>query len=56
MKYGKIKINEISESDKEEILKEIVEDCILFAGDSYSDFAKSVTKMLVSKKIVEYAD
>lgn len=56
MKLGEISINELSEKDKDEILEEIIDDCILYAGDSYENFARSVTKMLVRNKIVSYGD
>lgn len=54
MKYGKKDIDKLKEDDVKAILESIVDYCVSYAGDSYSDFAQPVIKLLVSKKLVEY--
>ena len=56
MKYGKKDVYKLQEDDLRAILESIIDDCILYAGDSYSDFACSVIKLLVARKLVEYGE
>jgi len=56
LKYGKTKVNKLSIEEKEELLNEIIGKCVLFAGDSYEDFAQPVIKLLKKNGLVEYGD
>lgn len=56
LKYGKKYIEKLKEDDAKAILESIVDYCVSYAGDSYSDFARPVIKLLVSRKLVEYGE
>ena len=56
MKKGKKSVEGLGEYPKYEILKEITDLCIKYAGDSYEDFARPVIKLLVKSKLVEYGE
>lgn len=56
MKNGKVSINNLSTKDKEQILKEIIDDCVWYAGDSYENFARQVINTLYSNNLVEYGE
>jgi hypothetical protein len=56
MKYGKKPLNKLTEEQKSIILESIISDCIEYAGDSYSDFARPVISLLVKNKLVEYGE
>ena len=56
LKYGKKDIEKLKEDDAKAILESIVDYCVSYAGDSYSDFARPVIKLLVSRKLVEYGE
>lgn len=54
MKKGKKSVESLGEYQKYDVLKEIVDLCIEYAGDSYEDFSRKVVKLLVEKKLVDY--
>lgn len=56
MKYGKKDVYKLKEDDLRYILESIIDDCVRYAGDSYSDFARPVINLLVKKKLVEYGE
>lgn len=56
MRYGVIGVSKLSENQKDELLTEIIDKCVKYAGDSYEDFAIPVIKLLKSKKLVEYGE
>lgn len=56
MKNGKVSINNLNTKDKEQILKEIIDDCVWHAGDSYENFARQVINTLYSNNLIEYGE
>lgn len=56
MKYGVTGVNKLSEKKKNELLNEIIDKCVEYAGDSYEDFARPVIKLLVKNKLVDYGN
>ena len=54
MQKGTKTIENLSQKKKDELLQSIIDDCILYAGDSYSDFAQPVISCLVKSKLVAY--
>lgn len=56
MKYGKKQLNKLTEEQKNVILESIISDCVVYAGDSYSEFARPVISLLVKNKLVEYGE
>lgn len=54
MKYGKKDAENLSKDELVDILETIMDYCVTYAGDSYSDFAQPTIKLLVKKKLVEY--
>ena len=56
MKYGKKDAENLKREELIDILETIMDKCVLYAGDSYSDFARPVIELLVRKKLVEYGE
>lgn len=56
LKYGTKNIIDLTEKQKDNLLNEILDNCVKYAGDSYEDFARPVIKLLVKKKLADYGD
>lgn len=54
MQTGKKTVDKLTTAQMKELLNSIIKDCINYAGDSYADFGKAVTKTLHQKKLVDY--
>lgn len=54
MKYGKKFISELSQKEMEGLLQSIIDSCVEYAGDNYESFARDVTNLLKTKKLVDY--
>lgn len=56
MKYGTKCVKDLSENQRYNLLNEILDSCVRYAGDSYEDFARYAVKLLAKKKLVDYGD
>lgn len=56
MKYGKKDAENLKREELIDILETIIDKCVLYAGDSYSDFERPIIELLVRKKLVEYGE
>lgn len=54
MKYGKKKVANLKQSNIQELLQDIVDSCVEYAGDSYESFARDVTGRLKRHGLVDY--
>ena len=54
MQKGTKTIENLSQKKKVELLLSIIDDCILYARDSYSVFARPVISRIVKSKLVAY--
>ena len=54
MQEGKKQINQLSQAKKDELLQNLIDACVEYAGDSYEDFAKRSIDILRQAKLVEY--
>lgn len=54
MQYGTKNINQLTNREIYDLLKDIIKDCVDYAGDSYEDFARPVIKLLVKNNLVDY--
>lgn len=54
MQKGKKSINNVKENQVREILQNIIDSCIKYAGDSYEDFSRDTIKILRQAKLVDY--
>jgi hypothetical protein len=52
--YGDIKLFDLKEQDIYEILKDILDACVTEAGDSYDEFGRSVFRILMQEKLIDY--
>ena len=54
MQKGNNSINDLSINEKDLLLQSIIEDCVIYADDSYRDFAEHVIRTLKYVKLVDY--
>lgn len=54
MKAGKKQISQLPQIKKDEVLQNLIDACIEYAGDSYEDFARKSIDILRQAKLVEY--
>lgn len=56
MNYGKNKAIFMDEYKKNELISNIILNCVEYAGDSYKDFGRNVLQILKDEKLVEYGE
>lgn len=54
MQEGKKTVDKLTATQMKNLLSNIIEDCIDYAGDSYADFGKAIVKRLHQMKLVDY--
>lgn len=54
MKYGNLKLENLTQEEKDKILEYIIDDCVDYAGDTYEKFARATIMTLHTAKLIEY--
>lgn len=54
MQKGKRKLENLTSKQKDNLINDIINHCITYAGDSYDDYGRKMVKELVSLKLVDY--
>lgn len=54
MQEGKKQVNQLSQAKKDELLQNLIDVCIEYAGDNYEDYARKSIDILHRAKLVEY--
>lgn len=54
MQEGKKTVDKLTVAQMKDLLSNIIEDCIDYAGDSYADFGEAIVKRLHQMKLVDY--